>query len=360
MKYRGHKEFRHDTPNVAGVLVVNLGTPAAPERRSVRRYLKQFLSDPRVVEYPRWLWWLILNGIILTIRPSRSAQAYRKIWTDDGSPLLVVSRRQVKALRRILDERYAGKVKVELGMRYGHPSIADALGRLDASTVRSLLVVPLYPQYSGSTTGSVFDEVADCLKQWRWLPAVRFINTYHDHPAYIDALAGKITEFRSRHAGSDHLVMSFHGVPKSYLLQGDPYYCQCFKTARLLAERLNLDEGQWSLVFQSRFGREEWLQPYCDQELKKMPAKGIKRIDIVCPGFSADCLETLEEINIQYRQLFLDAGGERYNYIPCLNEDEKHLAFLAELVGEHLQVPSDSGDGGGGSKARAKSMGAPM
>lgn len=358
MKYIGHADFRHDSPVFAGILIVNLGTPNAPDGRSVRRYLKQFLWDPRVVEIPRWLWWLILHGIILNFRPSRSAEAYRKIWTDEGSPLLAISRRQVEGLRSALAERYGGKIKVELGMRYGSPSIADALGRLHNATIRSLLVLPMYPQYSGSTSGSVFDEVAECLKRWRWLPAVQFINHYHDHPGYIDALADKISTFRREQGCSDHLVVSFHGVPKRYLLQGDPYYCQCFKTARLLAERLKLGEEEWSLVFQSRFGREEWLQPYCDQELKKMPGRGIKSVDIVCPGFSADCLETLEEINIQYRRLFLDAGGEQYNYIPCLNEDQAHLAFLAELVNENMRMPAGNDDAAG-TKARAKSMGAP-
>lgn len=338
-QYIGHSEFRHDSPTSTGILVVNLGTPDAPDRKSVRRYLKQFLSDPRVVELPRWLWWLILHVVVLNVRPSRSAKAYRQIWGEEGSPLLAISNKQVKGLRSILRRRLGADIHVELGMRYGNPSIADGLARLHQAAPSNLLILPLYPQYSGSTVGSVFDAVSDCLKKWRWVPSVRFVSAYHDHPNYIGALANKIENFWQEHASRGHLMMSFHGVPKRYLLKGDPYYCQCHKSARLLAEKLDLDESQWSLVFQSRFGREEWLRPYCVEELERLPGSGIKQVDLVCPGFSADCLETLEEIAIQMRQLFLDSGGEQFNYIPCLNDDSEHLEMMATLLGQHGLIP---------------------
>lgn len=332
MKYIGHKEIHHDSPDATGVLVVNLGTPDAPDRKSVRRYLKQFLSDPRVVEFPRWLWWLILNGIILNTRPSQSARAYRRIWTENGSPLLVISSNQVAGLRQILDQRFAGGIKVELGMSYGNPSIADGLTRLRKAAISRLIILPLYPQYSGSTIGSVFDAVSNCLTRWRWVPTVQFVSGYYDHPAYINALANKVRSFWQQHTRSDRLLMSFHGVPKRYVLNGDPYHHHCQESGRLLAEQLNLLENQWTIVFQSRFGREEWLQPYCDERLKSLPAEGIKSVDLMCPGFSADCLETLEEINMENRELFMQSGGEQFNYIDCLNDDQEHLKFLAELI----------------------------
>jgi len=340
-RYTGHQQFRHDNEGVTGVLIANLGTPDAPDRKSVRRYLKQFLSDPRVVEFPRPLWWLILNGLILNIRPSRSAGAYRKVWTESGSPLMDISVKQVAGIRSILREGFGDRVQVEVGMRYGNPSIASALAKLSTSAIRELVVLPLYPQYSGSTVGSVFDEMADRLKQWRWVPGIRFINAYHDHPGYIEALANSVLRFWREQKRADHLVMSFHGVPKQYLLNGDPYYCQCHKTARLLARQLALSDAQWSLVFQSRMGRQEWLQPYCDEELKKFPARNIRDIEIICPGFSADCLETLEEINMQYRRLFLESGGQRFNYIPCLNDGREHLEFLAGLIQEQVHSRDD-------------------
>jgi ferrochelatase len=252
-----------------------------------------------------------------------------------------ISTKQINGIRSILTERFGDRVQVELGMRYGNPSIPGALDKLNTFPLRDLVVLPLYPQYSGSTVGSVFDEVADRLRQWRWVPGIRFINAYHDHPGYIEALANSVLGFWREQKQADHLVMSFHGVPKQYLLKGDPYYCQCHKTARLLARRLELSEAQWSLVFQSRMGRQEWLQPYCDEELKKLPTRNIKDIDIVCPGFSADCLETLEEINMQYRRLFLDSGGQRFNYIPCLNDGREHLEFLAGLIQEQMPIKCD-------------------
>ena len=330
-------EFNHNQPPITGVLVVNLGTPDAPDRKSVRRYLKQFLSDPRVVEFPRWLWSLILNGIILNIRPSKSAEAYKQIWTEQGSPLFVISNAQVTGMSNILSKRFKNNTRVELGMSYGNPSISDGLDRLRGAGVSKLVILPLYPQYSGSTVGSVFDAVSSCLRQWRLVPMIHFINAYYDHTGYINALANKVR----KHAQGDHLVMSFHGVPERYVRGGDPYEQQCHKTAQLLARQLNLSENQWTIVFQSRFGREEWIKPYCDEQLKALPAQGVKHVDVICPGFSADCLETLEEIDMQNRQLFMESGGQQFNYIACLNDDQEHLKFLTELVSTYVKTPRD-------------------
>ncbi len=331
-RYLGDADFRHDGPAGIGVLVVNLGTPEAPTAGSLRRYLKQFLSDPRVVEFPRLAWWLILRLIILIVRPKRSAKAYQKVWTEAGSPLMVISQRQTKALRELLAARHQGPVHVELGMSYGLPSIEDGLNRLRVKGARRIIVLPLYPQYSGTTVGSVFDAVADTLSHWRWVPELRFINAYHDHPGYIKALATKIRDHWQQHGRGDRLLFSFHGIPQRYFASGDPYHCQCQKTARLVAEALNLETTQWMVVFQSRFGREPWLQPYCDHVLKQLPDQGVRAIDILCPGFAADCLETLEEIDQQNRDFYLAAGGERFHYIPCLNADPDHIELIADLV----------------------------
>jgi ferrochelatase len=331
-RYVGDVNFRHDAPAGIGVLLVNLGTPDTPTVASVRRYLKQFLSDPRVVEFPRLVWWLILRLVILNVRPKRSAEAYQKIWTEAGSPLMVISQRQAQALGELLAARYRGAVHVELGMSYGQPSIEDGLNQLRLKGVRRIVILPLYPQYSGTTGGSVFDAVADTVSHWRWVPELRFINAYHDHPGYIEVLAAKIHDHWEQHGRGERLLLSFHGVPQRYLMSGDPYHCQCQKTARLVAEALNLDATQWMVVFQSRFGREPWLQPYCDHVLKQLPGQGVKAVDVVCPGFAADCLETLEEIDQQNRDLFLGAGGERYQYIPCLNADLAHIELMADLV----------------------------
>jgi ferrochelatase len=318
-----------------GVLLVNLGTPDAPDRASVRRYLKQFLWDRRVVELARPIWWLLLNGFILNTRPGRSARAYRKIWTDKGSPLLVISQAQRAALAQQLPARSGRELPVALGMRYGNPSIAAALEQLRAANVQRILVLPLYPQYSATTTASVFDAVADALRRWRWLPELRFVNHYHDEPGYIEALASSVRRFRAAHGEADKLLMSFHGIPQEYFHQGDPYFCECQKTARLLAEALQLGADQWQLSFQSRLGPKQWLQPYTDKSLAAMARDGVKSVQVVCPGFSADCLETLEEVALENRVVFMAAGGERYQYIPCLNDDSGHIAMLAELVDRH-------------------------
>ncbi len=336
MKYIGTEQFDHAGAPRIGVLLTNLGTPEAPERSALRPYLKQFLSDPRVVEVPRLLWWLILNGIILNVRPARSAAAYRSIWTEDGSPLLVNTREQASALQEKLRPAFGDGLVVDYAMRYGSPGLQDVLQRLLDRGVRRLLVLPLYPQYSGPTTGSTFDALAADFTRRRWVPELRFVNCYHDHPAYIDALAASIRSHRDRHGTADRLVFSYHGEPRRYLEQGDPYYCQCQKTSRLVAEALRLTGSDYLVTFQSRFGREEWLQPYTDETLKSLPARGVKSVQVICPGFAADCLETLEEIGVENRGYFLAAGGERYEYIPCLNSSPVHIDALAGIVTEHL------------------------
>lgn len=337
MQYRGLANYRHDTPERIGVLITNLGTPDAPERGALRRYLKQFLWDPRVVEVPRPLWALILHGIILNIRPARSAAAYRSVWTDQGSPLLLHTRAQAEALQARLSARWGEQLEVRFAMRYGQPSIDDVLDDMLDGGVRRLLVLPLYPQYSGATTASTFDAVASDFTRRRWLPELRFVASYHDHPAYIDALVSSVREHWNRHGRAERLLLSYHGEPERYLHAGDPYHCQCHKTSRLLAEALELREGEYLTCFQSRFGREPWLQPYTDETLKALPGQGVRSVQVLCPGFSADCLETLEEIGVENRDYFLQAGGERFEYIPCLNASEAHIDALGSIVEEQLQ-----------------------
>ena len=342
-KYLGSEGFHHGTRERLGILVTNLGTPDAPEPGALRRYLKEFLWDPRVVEAPRPIWWLVLNGIILRTRPSRSAEAYRTVWTEEGSPLLTCSREQAAGLKARLADSLSAPVEVALGMRYGNPSIGSALQQLHALNVRRLLVLPLYPQYSASTTGSTFDALAATLMRWRWVPELRFVGRYHDEPGYVTALANSIREHWAAKGRGEHLVMSFHGVPRRYLDQGDPYHCQCHKTARLVAGALGLGESEWTCTFQSRFGKEEWLKPYTDEYIRALGRRGLKRIDVVCPGFSADCLETLEEIAVQNAEFFHEAGGETLSYVPCLNARPDHLDFLADLALRHLQGWPETG-----------------
>jgi len=336
-RYLGEPDYEHGTPERSGVLLVNLGTPEAPTPKALRRYLAEFLWDPRVVEAPRPLWWLALHLVILNIRPGRSARAYQRVWTPEGSPLLSISRRQHGALARRLSETLPVPPRVELAMRYGQPSVSAGLHALRSSGVRRVLVLPLYPQYSATTTASVVDAVTEECRRWRWLPELRFINQYHDHPAYVAALADRIRHHWEAEAPGERLLFSFHGIPQRYFLAGDPYHCQCHKTARLVAEALGLADDRWQLVFQSRFGREAWLQPYADQVLRGLPGQGIRSVDIVCPGFAADCLETLDEIAMENRQVFIGAGGERYTYIPALNDAPEHIEALAGLVRQHMQ-----------------------
>lgn len=329
--------YRHDQPSQMGILMVNLGTPDAPDRSSVRRYLKEFLWDPRVVEMARPLWWLVLNGIILNTRPGRSAKAYQKVWTDEGSPLLTISRRQRDALAGEVAKRFGCEIPVALGMRYGNPSIRSALAELRDAGARRVLVLPMYPQYSATTTASIFDAVTEELRGWRWIPELRFINHYHDEPAYIGALANSVARFRAEAGDAERLLMSFHGIPEEYFHKGDPYFCECQKTGRLLAEQLGLSADQWQLSFQSRLGPKQWLQPYTDKTLEGLAQSGVKSVQVLCPGFSADCLETIEEVGMENRDIFLEAGGERYEYIPCLNDDAEHIDMLANLVDRHTQ-----------------------
>lgn len=336
-KYIGEAGYQHGSGESLGILVVNLGTPDDPTPKAVRRYLAEFLWDPRVIELPRPIWWLILHGVILRIRPRRSAEAYAKVWTDRGSPLMDWSVRQSKALQKELDSALEAPVHVALGMRYGKPSVAAALEELRAKKVRRLLVLPMYPQYSATTTATVFDAVSDALRRWRWIPELRFVSEYAGEPGYIAALAASVREHWATHGRGEHLLMSFHGVPRRYLLAGDPYHCQCQKTGRLLAEALFLKDDEWSLSFQSRVGREEWLRPYTDETVAAMGKSGLKRLDVICPGFSADCLETLEEIAMQNEELFIESGGKKISYIPALNARRDHISFLTQLVLRNLQ-----------------------
>ena len=332
--FEGHTDFAHDDQACTGILITNLGTPDAPTAAAVRRYLAEFLSDPRVVEMPRWLWMLALHGIILRIRPARAARAYQTVWTEKGSPLLYISEQLCADLQQA-SQSLPGPVKIELAMRYGKPSIETGLQALKQAGAKRILVFPLYPQYSATTTATTFDAVSKVLQTWRWLPELRMINHYHDHPAYIGAIADSIQQHWQTHGRADKLLFSFHGLPKKYLLKGDPYFCECQTSARLIAEKLQLDSTQWQLTFQSRFGREEWLQPYTDHTLQQWGEQGIKHVQVVCPGFSVDCLETLEEIAVENRDVFIKAGGSEYTYIPALNAAESHISMLMDIIKQH-------------------------
>lgn len=333
----GEREWDHGRIPAVGVLLANLGTPHAPTPRALRRYLRQFLSDPRVVELSRPLWWVILNFFVLTTRPRRSARLYKRIWTAEGSPLLVISRRQAAALEEALASRVGSPVRVALGMRYGSPSLATALAELRRAGCQRLVVLPLYPQYASATTGSTVAAVFAELSRWRWVPELRTVSSYHDHPTYIAALASSIREVWSAEGEPERLLLSFHGIPRRAFLAGDPYYCHCQKTARLLAEALEWPDARMAVAFQSRFGRERWLEPYTDLTLRRWASEGVASVDVVCPGFAADCLETLEEIAETNRELFQRAGGGRFRYLPALNDRPDHIAALAELCLDHLQ-----------------------
>lgn len=336
MKYSGSPSFTHSQKDKIGVLITNLGTPDAPRKNELRRYLKEFLSDPRVVEVPRLIWWVILNFVILNIRPSRSAKAYKTVWTERGSPLMFHTQDQADGLRTQLQQQYGEDIVVEFAMRYGSPSIDSVIDKMLLQGVRKLVMLPLYPQYCASTTASTFDAVAASFAKRRWIPELRFVTHYHNFSDYIQVLADKIRLHWQDNGRADKLIFSYHGIPKRYLLNGDPYHCECYKTSRLLAENLALDESEYLVSFQSRFGREEWLQPYTDKTLMALPKEGIKSVQLVCPGFSADCLETIEEIGIENRDYFLQAGGERYEYISALNAEPAHIDMLAALLQQQL------------------------
>jgi ferrochelatase len=320
-----------------GILLQNLGTPDAPTTPALRRYLREFLSDRRVVDVWRPLWLALLYGIILRTRPPRSARAYRSIWTDAGSPLMVGTTALARKLEAALADRLGTAVPVVVGMRYGSPSIAAALAEMRARGINKVLVLPMFPQYSAPTTATVLDAVADALRREPFIPELRMVREYPTEPGYIAALAASIREVWERDGEPDHLLMSFHGVPKRYIAEGDAYYCQCLLTGSALREALGRDESNSSITFQSRFGTEEWLKPYTDVTFEELPGRGVKRLDVVCPGFAVDCLETLEEIAIEGRDEFLEAGGEAFRYIPCLNERDDHVAVFADLAARHLQ-----------------------
>ena len=379
MSYRTEPPYRHGTPCRTGILLINLGTPDAPTAAAVKPYLREFLSDPRVVEIPRALWWLILNGVILNTRPKKSAEKYAQIWAKEGSPLLLHTQRQAKLLKGYLNETLntrsaplpnplppAGEganvknVLIEFAMRYGNPSVASALDKLKQQNCGRILILPLYPQYAASSTATAFDAVFDALRKMRNMPEIRTVRNFHDHPGYIAALAQSVRDDWMRNGRPDVLVMSFHGVPRYTLDKGDPYHCECQKTGRLLAEALELKPDQYRISFQSRFGRAEWIKPYTTATLEELGKRGVKRVDVICPGFVGDCLETLEEIALEGKASFLGAGGREFHYIPCLNERDDWIHALSDIVTEHLQgwIKPEEEESGTASRTRALTMGA--
>ncbi len=337
MKYIGPTTYEHGTAVRTAVLLVNLGTPQAPTAQALRPYLRQFLSDPRVIEWPAWLWKPILNGIVLNVRPKKSAKLYDSIWTEEGSPLFVYSQSIAEQLQENLRPVWGDDLLVKLAMRYGSPSIPAQLEALRQDNVRRILIMPLFPQYSATTTATIFDVVFDELKKWRWSPELRTVTGYHDHPLYIQALAEGVQDYWREHGRASKLLYSFHGIPQSYFHKGDPYHCFCYKTARLVSEQLGLDKEAYQVCFQSRFGPEEWLQPYTDKTLEAWAGEGIGDVQTMCPGFAVDCLETLEEMAVENRHIFLEAGGESYGYIPCLNDGASQIALITEVVQNNLQ-----------------------
>lgn len=335
MSFAREPEHTHGRAPKTAIVLVNLGTPDEPTAPALRRYLKEFLADPRVVEIPRAAWLPILYGVILPFRSAKSAQKYALIWTNEGSPLRAHTDKQALLLRGLLGER-GHVLEVRVAMRYGNPSLPQVLEQLKSEGCERMLVLPAYPQYSGTTTASVADVVFDQFRRWRNQPELRMVKHYHDHPGYIQALRLSVQAHWQAHGRPDKLVMSFHGVPKRTLLLGDPYHCECQKTGRLLGEALGLGPDQYLVTFQSRFGKAEWLQPYTAPTLQRLAAEGVARVDVMCPGFTSDCLETLEEIALEARHEFLTAGGKEFHYIPCLNEAPAWIAALADVAEQHL------------------------
>ena len=330
MKFKGEQNFQHENEQKKGVLIAYLGTPDSPDVLSVRRYLKEFLSDPRIIEVPKIIWWFVLNIFILNFRSFNSARLYKSIWTDGGSPLLVNCIKIKEKLQKSLPSNY----QVALGMRYGNPSIKNALNELKEANCRDIEVITLFPHYSATTVGSIFDAVSTEIKSWRWVPSVKFLNSYHDNPLLIEILSKRIKKSFESQGKPDKLVFSYHSIPKKYFDSGDPYHCLCQKTSRLIAEKLSLDEKDFITAFQSRFGPSEWLKPYTSETMKSLPKEGIKSVQVVSPGFGVDNLETLQEIDIENKEYFEDAGGENFHYIPCLNDDDDHVEFLISLIGK--------------------------
>lgn len=311
------------------VLLVNLGSPSSLTTSAVRAFLKQFLWDKRVVNLPRPLWWLILHGVILPFRPKKSLHAYQKIWHEHGSPLVVFTQALSEKVAALLTDK---QMRVDYAMSYGEPAIAKQLAAFKAQQVDEIIILPLYPQYSSTTTASVYDAVIAVLNGWRHIPSLRFISDYHQHPLYITAIANSITASWQQQGRAELLLFSFHGLPEQLTQWGDPYFHQCHKTAQLIAAQLDLQPQQWQVVFQSRFGRAKWLQPYCVETLQNLPRQGIKKIEVICPGFAVDCLETLEEIAMTNKDIFIEAGGESYHYIPALNDGQDHVQLMAALI----------------------------
>ncbi len=337
MAYYNHEpDYEHGDQLKVGILLTNLGTPDAPTAKALRPYLQQFLMDRRVVEIPRFIWCWILHFIILVVRPKKSAEKYAQVWSEEGSPLLVHAQKQTQLLRGFLAQKIKSPFVVELGMSYGNPSMKSAIEKLKAQHCNKILVFPLYPQYAASSTAASLDAVWKTLLKMRNVPAIRTIRNYHDHPAYIKALATSIQDYWVINGKPKKLIMSFHGVPKFHLMKGDPYHCECHKIARLVAEELNLDKTQYQVAFQSRFGKQEWLKPYLASTLENLGKEKLNRIDVVCPGFSSDCLETLEEIAIEGKEIFQSNGGGEYHYIPALNENETWITAMTEIALENL------------------------
>ncbi len=334
--YRAVAQAAAETPERIGVLLVNLGTPDSPSYFAVQRYLREFLGDRRVIDTSRFIWLPILYGIVLPLRPIRTVRNYRKIWMQDGSPLAVYSHRLANKIDARLRAGFGDKVRVALGMTYGNPSISSAIQSLAEQNVRRLLVLPLYPQYCSSTTGSVFDRTACELQRWRWLPETRFVNDYYADPGYIEALAARIEEHWTQIGERSHLLFSYHGIPAVYVKEGDPYKAQAEETSRLVVARLGLGADEWSHCYQSRFGSVVWLQPYTEDTLKDLAKRGMKKLTIVSPSFAVDCLETLEEVAIEYRDKFRELGGERLTLVPALNDDPRHVEVLTSIIGKHL------------------------
>lgn len=318
-----------------GVLLINLGTPDEPSAKAIRRYLAEFLSDQRVIEIPPWIWQVILRGFILTRRPRALVPLYKKVWLEQGSPLLVWSQAQARGVGQQLADSGIS-VCVEVGMRYGNPSIASAIDKLRASGCERILVVPMYPQYAASTTATAVDSVNAYTSKLRNQPELRFIKRYHDHSGYIDALAQQAQAYWAEHGKPQRLLLSFHGLPRRTIQQGDPYHRDCMETAILLKQRLGADGERVHIAFQSRFGAEKWLEPYTEPTLREWAKQGIKQVDVMCPGFLADCLETREEIEMQCRDAFLAEGGEQFRYIACLNDDPAWIRGLTDLVRQHI------------------------
>ncbi|MBS0498619.1 MAG: ferrochelatase [Proteobacteria bacterium] len=329
--------YQHGSPNRTGVLLINLGTPDAPTAQALRPYLQEFLSNPRVIEVPRLIWWPILHGFILPFRPKASAEKYAKIWIAEGSPLKVHTERQTERLREVLSARLKNPPLVEYAMNIGKPSVADVLTRMQQQGCERILVIPLFPQYAASSTAAAMDNVFAVLNKMRNQPALRTVKQYHDHPGYIAALAQNVRDYWDAHGRPDKLIISFHGTPRASLDKGDPYHCACQKTGRLLAEALALDANQYAVCFQSRFGKAKWLTPYTAVVLEQLGKEQTQRVDVICPGFVSDCLETLEEIAIEAKNTFIQAGGKEFHYIPCLNERSDWIEALADITCTHLQ-----------------------